>query len=65
MFKVQLDFVDLQDDFYKYHAGDKYPREGSNPTDERIAELAGSDNALGQPLIKKAPAKKPRSKKEG
>ena len=46
-----IDFVDLQDNNYLYHAGDKFPRDGVVVSDDRIAELSGSDNKLGQPLI--------------
>ena len=44
-------FTDLQDGKYKYSDGDAYPREGYTPSEERIAELAGSDNKQGRPLI--------------
>lgn len=44
-------FTDLQDKEYAYQVGDTYPREGLSPTDERIAELSGSRNRQGKPLI--------------
>ena len=65
MYKVIKFFTDLQDNDRPYNVGDIYPRDGVTVTDERIAELAGSDNKQGVPLIrfvkeqpKKAAAKK-------
>lgn len=51
MFKVLKHFTDLQDNNHAYEAGDIYPREGLQPTAERIAELSGSNNKQGVPLI--------------
>lgn len=62
MYKVVRDFVDLLDDFHSYTAGDVYPRDGLRPPDERFAELSGSDNLQGVPLIRKTAE---RRKKEG
>ena len=53
MYTVIKAFTDLQDGNTVYHTGDFYPREGANVTEERIAELAGSKNRLGYPLIAK------------
>lgn len=47
---VIKDFTDLQDDNHIYRAGDKYPRKG-RAKKERIEELSGKDNALGESLI--------------
>ena len=68
MYKVVRAFTDLQDNLYSYDVGNVYPREGYKPSAERIAELCGSDNLQGKPLIelveekaeapKKAAAKK-------
>lgn len=58
MYKVLLNFADLQDDKYIYLAGDTYPREGYTPDKERIDELCGSDNAFGKPIIAEAKTKK-------
>lgn len=61
MYKVIKYFTDLLDNGYPYSVGDIYPRQGMTATEERIAELAGSNNKQGQPLIelvKEAPAKK-------
>lgn len=44
-------FADLQDGNRIYEAGDTYPRPGLDVTPGRIAELAGSDNRMGYPLI--------------
>lgn len=44
-------FADLQDGNRIYEAGDNYPRPGFDVSDERLAELAGSDNRIGKPLI--------------
>ena len=60
MLKVIKFFHDLQDKNHEYNVGDIYPREGLKPTPERIAELSGSENKQGQPLIAEVsePAKK-------
>ncbi len=51
MHKVIKDFADLQDKGYVYRAGDKFPREGFEVSDERIEELATAKNRRGIPLI--------------
>lgn len=59
MYQVLCDFYDLQDSvktkggevYHSYRAGDIYPRDGYQPPAERIAELSGSDNKRGIPLI--------------
>ena len=59
MYKVIKFFHDLEDKketksgivYHAYNVGDTYPREGSKPSEERIAELAGSENKRGEPLI--------------
>lgn len=48
---VIKDFKDLQDGDHIYRAGDKYPRKG-RVKKERIAELSGSENLIGVPLIR-------------
>ena len=61
MYKVIKFFTDLQDNGHAYDVGDIFPRHGMIATEERIAELAGSNNKQGQPLIelvKEAPTKK-------
>lgn len=51
-YKVIKLFTDLKDGSHKYDVGDIYPREGLEVTDERVAELSGSNNLRGIPLIK-------------
>ena len=66
MYKVIKAFLDLQDDSRLYNEGDSYPREGLKPSPDRIKELSGNENKIGEPLIKavrkparkKAPSKK-------
>lgn len=43
---------DLQDNNYQYEVGDIYPREGLEPSENRILELSSSNNIPGIPLIK-------------
>ena len=51
--------MELQDDDYVYGVGDAYPREGADPTLERIRELASNSNKIGKPLIEEI-AEKPK-----
>lgn len=51
-------FKDLEDGNYVYRAGDSFPRHDYTPTDERIAELSGTNNRRGIALIKKVTPKK-------
>lgn len=44
-------FKDLKDDKYVYEVGDKYPRKGKRASKARIAELLGSENRRGRPVI--------------
>lgn len=66
MYKVIAYFTDLQDNNHEYNVGDTYPRKGLEVKPERIAELAGSDNKQGKPLIEKVeePVKKAAKKAE-
>jgi hypothetical protein len=63
MYTVLVEFFDLQDNGYRYNAGDSYPREGLEPTANRIDELASDRNKRGLTLIKKAVEKSKRNKK--
>lgn len=70
MYKVIKFFTDLHDNNHPYNVGDIFPRKGVTVSEGRLAELAGSNNKLGEPLIVKveetaapAPAKKPAAKK--
>lgn len=58
MYIVTKMFTDLQDDGFRYEAGDEYPREGYEPSKERIKELAGENNKRGVSLIKQVKAPK-------
>ncbi|MCI8632514.1 MAG: hypothetical protein HFE64_03395 [Lachnospiraceae bacterium] len=51
MYKVIKFFTDLHDADYPYQVGDQFPRPGIEVTENRIAELSGSDNKQGVPLI--------------
>ena len=66
MYRAVEQFADLQDDKYIYEIGMIYPRKGLNPSDERIKELAGSENKVGKPGIEffadPAPVKQEESK---
>lgn len=53
MYRVIRYFTDLQDNDYAYNAGDVFPRQGMNVTEERFAELASSENRQKTPLIEK------------
>lgn len=57
-YKVIKLFTDLHDNDYLYNVGDTFPRKGITVTDERIAELAGSNNKQHIPLIEKVEPKR-------
>lgn len=57
MYKALTDFIDLQDNYRKYRAGDTFPRKGYDPGEERIASLAGTNNRRGVPVIAEVPKK--------
>ena len=44
-------FKDLKDDKFLYEVGDKFPRKGKRVSKARLAELLGSDNRRGKPVI--------------
>lgn len=54
MYKALTRFADMQDAGRIYEAGDTYPRPGFEVTEQRLAELAGSDNRARRPLIQAA-----------
>ena len=58
MYKVIKFFTDLHDNNHPYNVGDLFPREGIAVSEGRIAELAGSDNKQGCPLIKEVKTRK-------
>lgn len=53
MYKVIKFFTDLQDNDHPYDVGEPFPREGVEVSEERFAELLGSKNKRGEPLIEK------------
>ena len=63
MYKVIKKFADLEDRNHIYEVGDVYPREGSEPTDERVAFLASDQNKLKTPVIQLVPEKKKKKEK--
>lgn len=56
-------FFDRQDNFYRYLAGDTYPRPGLVPTEKRIKELASGRNRLHVQLIEEVEEEMPETKK--
>ena len=53
MYKVLVDFADLEDNGHVYKAGDTFPRKGVEPSESRIKELSTASNKRGVELIKK------------
>lgn len=53
MYKVIKLFTDLQDNNYKYQAGDIFPRDGLVVSQERLDELSSDKNRRHTPLIEK------------
>ena len=58
MYKAIVTFKDLKDDSYTYHPGDKYPRDGFTPSQERIEQLSTKKNRRGIPVIEEVKTKK-------
>lgn len=65
MYKVIRYFVDLQDNNHPYNAGDIFPRSGLVVSDDRLAELAGSENKQGVPLIQLVAEVEEKPKRQG
>lgn len=63
MFTVIKPFMDLQDNGNIYRAGDKYPRSGYLPTDERINDLLTGNTKHGHIYIKDDAPKPVKEKK--
>lgn len=59
MYRVIKFFTDLQDHDHAYRVGDEFPRRGLTVSEERFAELAGTDNKRGIPLIEKVGEQEP------
>lgn len=51
MFVVIKPFRDMQDNNFVYKAGDQFPRDGAEVSEDRLKELSSSDNKIGRPLI--------------
>lgn len=51
MYKAIVNFVDLQDNNHRYHAGDEFPRKGLDVSAERIDELLTNKNRRHTPVI--------------
>lgn len=64
MYKVIKFFTDLQDNNYPYTVGDTFPRVGVKVSEDRLAELAGSENLQGVPLIQLVEEAKPEAPKK-
>ena len=64
-YKVLRFFNDLQDDNYYYETGSVYPRDGLNPSQNRIDELASAENKQGIPLIEPIVEQPNTTKKRG
>lgn len=65
MYRVIKRFTDLKDNDHKYQVGDAYPRKGSETTEERIAELSGTSNKRGVPLIEEVQKDQKERKRKG
>lgn len=63
MYKVIKYFTDLQDKDHEYNVGDTFPRKCLKVSQERLDELAGSNNKQGCPLIELVESKKAAPKK--
>lgn len=64
MYRVIKYFTDLQDEHHAYHAGDTFPREGLEVSEERLAELSSDKNKRGIPLIEEVKEAKEELKEE-
>ena len=64
-YKVLRFFNDLQDENYYYETGSVYPRDGLNPSQNRIDELASADNKQGIPRMEPIVEQPKTTKKRG
>ena len=53
MYRVKLQFADLQDGGHLYNVGDAFPRQGLKVSETRLAELSGEKNLRHIALIEK------------
>ena len=60
MYKALTAFTDLQDNNYRYQAGDIFPRRGIKVSDERIAELLSDNNRRHKPVIEEIVKEEPK-----
>lgn len=60
MYKALTTFTDLQDNNYRYQAGDTFPRKGIKVSDERIAELLSDKNRRHKPVIEEIVKEEPK-----
>ena len=63
-YKVIEYFEDLQDNGRPYNVGDAFPVDGNTVTDERLAELASTQNRRRIPLIEEVAEKPKRTRKQ-
>ena len=63
-YKVIEYFEDLQDNGRPYNVGDVFPVDGNTVTDERLAELASTQNRRRIPLIEEVEEKPKRTRKK-
>lgn len=66
LYTVIFKFKDLNDNGHIYQPGDSFPRAGATASQKRLAELSGSKNKAGRPLIKaeEEPAKEEPAEEE-
>lgn len=50
-YEVVRYFTDMQDNDFAYHEGDTYPRDGLNPSEQRIKDLMNGNNFQKVTLI--------------
>ena len=63
-YKVIEYFEDLQDNGRPYNVGDVFPIDGNTVSDERLAELASTQNRRRIPLIEEIAEKPKRTRKK-
>ena len=63
-YKVIEYFEDLQDNGRPYNVGDVFPVDGNTVTDERLSELASTQNRRRIPLIEELAEKPKRARKK-
>ena len=63
-YKVIEYFEDLQDNGRPYNVGDVFPVDGNTVTDERLSELASTQNRRRIPLIEEVVEKPKRTRKQ-